>query len=135
MGALRYYKVKLLGGVDNVRVLMTPTEQRDLDLYASWQHFEPGSTADNYGLHCVDSGKTEIIINVENDDDNADNADDAEPAERTDRTRWLYIGVHAFKDAEHKENDTSVGRQRTRTPCAPMTAALARRLMRSVHRS
>ena len=68
MGALRYYKVKLLGGVDNVRVL-TPTEQRDLDPYASWQHFEPGTTADKYGFHCVDSGKTEIVINVEDDDD------------------------------------------------------------------
>ena len=98
MGALRFYKVKLLHRVENVRVAVTPDQQHDLDLYASFRNLEPGSNADNYEFHCGETGKAQLVINVEYDDHDDDEDEDTEKPKSSDRAKWLYIGVHAFED-------------------------------------
>eukprot|EP01084_Bolivina_argentea_P137105 241443_1 len=109
----RFYKLLLSGsGIDNIKITVTPTDNKyDLDLYASWNNYEPGTTTDNYDYHCVEHGSAQIIVNT-NDKNNNNNNKNMDVDDNENKNKHLYISVHGFENDsididnnENKQND------------------------------
>lgn len=70
MGQFRFYKWRVVEGVDTLKIVVTPDDSvkaHDVDLYASFRDLEPGSSAENYEFHCVETGAAQIIVNVDHE--------------------------------------------------------------------
>ena len=70
LGHFRFYKWRVLEGVDTLRIVVTPDDSvkaHDVDLYASYKSMEPGTSAENYEFHCVETGAAQIIVNVDHE--------------------------------------------------------------------
>merc|ERR1712228_648013 len=87
-GQYRFYKLLFDASMSNIKISVTPqNKEYDVDLYVSWTCFEPGSDANNYDYHCVETGAAQIIIN--NNEEN----------------NHLYIGVHGFDNNEKEQKE------------------------------
>merc|ERR1712228_851287 len=88
MGQYRFYKLLFDASMSNIKISVTPqNKEYDVDLYVSWTCFEPGTDANNYDYHCVETGAAQITIN--NNEEN----------------NHLYIGVHGFDNNEKEQKE------------------------------